>query len=395
MSSRNPAADPFTPGSGYPPPYLAGREAEREAITELAMPRLVAGRPTRPLLFTGIRGIGKTALLTVARREAGAAELPVVRLEATKRSAMIDALVFQLEEVLTRFSSKLSTTRRALEDLAEFKVGVQVAGSGVEISTRRRSTNEQASTERLFRALLTSAAAAAAAEAKPLVVVIDELQQGPPGLIGPLLTAVHEANQDEIPIGLIAAGLPNTEDWVAQHVTYGGRMFEHFDVALLSRDLAASAYTETLALVPDETVTPDALDELVTLGQGLPYFIQEFGSALWRTADDDPMSLHDVQRAATDGWDAIHGFYRQRWNEASSKEKDYLSALARLDAEPHRSAEIADEMGKSVAAVATYRARLIRDKGLLVEPARGQVQWSLLGFRDWLRAALEDGEANR
>ncbi len=349
------------------------------------MPRLEIGRAARPVLFTGIRGVGKTALLTVARRDAANRGLPVVRLEATKRAALVDALVFQLEEVLTRLSSRLASTRRALEDLAEFKVGVSVAGTGVEVSTRR-DRNPPPSTERLFRTLLTSAARAAHDDGHPLVLVIDELQQGPPELLGPLLTAVHEAIQDEIPLGVIAAGLPYTLAWVATHVTYGERMFDHHNVGLLDDAASARAYTETLALIPDETLAPGALAELVRLGQGLPYFIQEFGSATWRTARDEPISRRDVNRAAPAGTEAIAGFHRQRWTEASAREQGYLVALARLPDEPQRSGAVASTAGMTAAAAAPYRRRLIRDKGILVEPARGLVHWSLPGFRDWLRA---------
>ena len=101
-------------------------------------PRLQADRPARPLLFTGIRGVGKTAILTIARRAAADIRLPLVRLEASRRGALLEDIAFQLDAILTTLSSRRDATRRALEDLAEFKLGVQVARSGVEIAGRRR-----------------------------------------------------------------------------------------------------------------------------------------------------------------------------------------------------------------------------------------------------------------
>ena len=101
-------------------------------------PRLQAGRPARPLLFTGIRGVGKTAILTIARRAAADIRLPLVRLEASRRGALLEDIAFQLDAILTTLSSRRDATRRALEDLTEFKLGVQVARSGVEIAGRRR-----------------------------------------------------------------------------------------------------------------------------------------------------------------------------------------------------------------------------------------------------------------
>ena len=160
-------------------------------------PRLQAGRPARPLLFTGIRGVGKAAILTIARRAAADIRLQLVRLEACRRGALLEDIAFQLDAILTTLSSRRDATRRALEDLAEFKLGVQVARSGVEIAGRRREPIA-GSLESRFQRLLASVATAAADAGAPLVVVIDELQQGPGDLLGPLLSALHLANQDEI-----------------------------------------------------------------------------------------------------------------------------------------------------------------------------------------------------
>src|SRR5690606_36622199 len=62
-SSMTPAPDfinPFRPGAGHMPPYLAGREEERKEFV-----RILGQGPTileNPIL-TGLRGVGKTVLL--------------------------------------------------------------------------------------------------------------------------------------------------------------------------------------------------------------------------------------------------------------------------------------------------------------------------------------------
>lgn len=51
--------NPFRPGAGHPPPYLAGREEETEEFR-----RLLDQRPVMTnLVLTGLRGVGKTVLL--------------------------------------------------------------------------------------------------------------------------------------------------------------------------------------------------------------------------------------------------------------------------------------------------------------------------------------------
>lgn len=58
------ALDPFVPGAGILPPYLAGREAEQSLFRKI-FGRLREGRslPDEVILY-GPRGNGKTALLS-------------------------------------------------------------------------------------------------------------------------------------------------------------------------------------------------------------------------------------------------------------------------------------------------------------------------------------------
>ena len=58
----DPIQNPFSPGTGSPPPELVGRDP---ALTEarILLGRVAAGRPEKSLLLTGLRGVGKTVLL--------------------------------------------------------------------------------------------------------------------------------------------------------------------------------------------------------------------------------------------------------------------------------------------------------------------------------------------
>lgn len=66
--------NPFTPGAGGLPPFLAGREPEQRLVRRL-VGRLRAGLPPGPpVVFWGPRGNGKTALLGWTEREVEAVE---------------------------------------------------------------------------------------------------------------------------------------------------------------------------------------------------------------------------------------------------------------------------------------------------------------------------------
>jgi hypothetical protein len=54
-----PFANPFRPGAGHPPPYLAGREEEKREFSQLLEQQPILTN----LVLTGLRGVGKTVLL--------------------------------------------------------------------------------------------------------------------------------------------------------------------------------------------------------------------------------------------------------------------------------------------------------------------------------------------
>src|SRR2546421_2290151 len=59
MSGKKTFTNPFRPGAGHMPPYLAGRQKEKEEFLRLL------GQDTvlENLVLTGLRGVGKTVLL--------------------------------------------------------------------------------------------------------------------------------------------------------------------------------------------------------------------------------------------------------------------------------------------------------------------------------------------
>ena len=57
--SISPFQNPFRPGAGHPPPYLAGREEEQSEFAKL----LTQSPVMTNMVLTGLRGVGKTVLL--------------------------------------------------------------------------------------------------------------------------------------------------------------------------------------------------------------------------------------------------------------------------------------------------------------------------------------------
>ena len=64
------ALNPFAPGAGRQPKELVGREQELE-IMDRIIARTKAGYSDRGLVYSGLRGVGKTVLLLSVFRQVG------------------------------------------------------------------------------------------------------------------------------------------------------------------------------------------------------------------------------------------------------------------------------------------------------------------------------------
>jgi len=73
--------NPFSPGSGSPPPALVGRDDILE-LYRILLGRVKLGRPEKGILLTGLRGVGKTVLLNEMVRMARISGYATVALDA-------------------------------------------------------------------------------------------------------------------------------------------------------------------------------------------------------------------------------------------------------------------------------------------------------------------------
>jgi hypothetical protein len=97
---------------------------------------------------------------------------------------------------------------------------------------------------------------------------------------------------------------------------------------------------------------------------GYPYFLQEWGKHTWEVAPASPITRHDVASASTLVIAALdESFFRVRFDRLTPSEKKYLHARAELGPGPHRSGDIAAQLGREVTNLAPTRGQLI-SKGM-------------------------------
>ncbi|QWW19435.1 AAA family ATPase [Schaalia sp. 19OD2882] len=387
--------DPFTPGSDRKPLVLEGRDADLEAFEALVTRARNHLPVSRPLLLTGLRGVGKTVLLTEMLQKSEAAGWATVKFEATSdrhgpteaRSALASGFVKASLRQQARATTEAIT--QMLKTITSFQIslGVESVSLGVERDPGRASTRNL---ELDLLDTVVDMATALKHEGKGLAVLIDEFQDLDDDLMRALLSAQHEATQRDLPFYIVGAGLPSLPQRLVEVSSYTERMFEHRVI-----DRLGEAERKRALRVPIEhsevAIEEAAVEILAEASGGYPYFIQEFGSALWRVAEHGPLTREHALRAREEGTRVLdETFFATRWARATPAERKYMIQMSVDKDSSTRTSDIADRTGRPPTSFGPIRAKLI-SKGLIYTPERGHVAFTVPGFAGFIERVGEEG----
>ncbi len=393
----DPINNPFSPGAGTPPPELAGRDDLRERV-RVALHRTRVGRPARSVLMAGLRGVGKTVLLIRMRNDAESAGLSTLFLEASEGRSLPALLGPPLREVLLKLSRSQKTrdlARRALRGLAGFARGLKAQYQDIHIADDANpepGLADNGDLEQDLTALLLAAGAAAHKAGTALALFVDELQHVREDELAALVVALHRTSQEESPVALVGAGLPELVGRTARAKSCAERLFDFAFVGPLDRAATERAVRRP-AWAQGVAISDAAVQRIFEETRGYPYFLQEWGKHAWDVASGPPISVEDVERASTAARAALdEGFFRVRMGRLTPSERKYLQAMASLGEGPHRSGAIARVLGRPVTALGPTRKTLI-NKGMIWSPAHGDTAFTAPLFADCLMRRLGDSEA--
>ncbi|MGV3626545.1 MAG: ATP-binding protein [Betaproteobacteria bacterium] len=390
----NPRTNPYAPGAGTQPPELAGRDDIIERA-EIALDRFREGRAARSLLLVGLRGVGKTVLLTRIAQKIEARGFVVVSIEAPERRSLPALLIPSLRTALLkldRVAAAGDLAKRALRALGGFvsamKLKFQDIEFGVDLGVEP-GVADSGDLEHDLIDLFSEVGKAAKEKGTAVVFFIDELQYVEEEQFASLITALHKCAQTQLPVALVGAGLPQLVGQAGRAKSYAERLFEYPEIGPLSRDEAIKALVSPAAEQGVEYQLA-ALDEILAQTQAYPYFLQEWGKHSWDCAEKSPITRDDVISATALAISELDAsFFRVRFDRLTPGEKRYLRAMAELGAGPHRSGDIAHVLGKEVQAVAPTRATLI-SKGMIFSPSHGDNSFTVPLFDGYMKRVMPD-----
>jgi hypothetical protein len=392
----DPVRNPYAPGAGSPPPELAGRGVIRSDIA-IRLKRLRLGRPAKSIMMVGLRGVGKTVLLDQMRRDAESDGIQTVRIEAPEGRSLPALLAPALRLALLHLSKKEAAKEyavRGLRALAGFVTKLKVTFKDIEVGLDYEPEPGLADNGDLevdLATLLEQVGSAAKAADTAVVLFIDELQYVEERQMAALISAIHRCAQERLPVTIVGAGLPQLRGRMGEAKSYAERLFDFPEIGPLNPDDAREAIER-----PTENegalIERDATNLIVEKTQGYPYFLQEWGKHTWDIAPESPIRRQDVLEASDEAVAALdESFFRVRFDRLTPAEKKYLRAMAELGPGPHRSGDIADQLGRTVSSLGPTRANLIA-KGMIWSPTHGDTAFTVPLFDEFMKRIMPGEE---
>jgi hypothetical protein len=233
--------------------------------------------------------------------------------------------------------------------------------------------------------LLTEIGQVAQANQMGALFLIDEMQNLDTQSLAAVCMALQAISRQALPVALVGAGLPDLKVRLWSAKPYADRLFSYGELGSLPQPDARAAL-----IGPAAAVGVDFEEEvarlIVTEAAGFPYFLQEYGLELWNYAESSPITVADLDAVRGIVKDTLaHSFFGIRFDMGTDTEQRYLTAMASLGEGPYRVAEVARAFGaRDQRRVSVHRESLI-EKGLIWSPRRGQVDFTVPLFNEFVR----------
>jgi hypothetical protein len=328
--------NPFRPGAGQPPPFLAGRQHEQKEFDVILRQAPIL----KNLIITGLRGVGKTVLLETLKPLAlqngwfwAGTDLSETVSVSEKNLAI--RILADLSSIVSSFT--VSETEKktigffAVTEKKEIKLSFDLLMRIYESTPGLNSDKLKNVLELVWNVVKT--------KAKGIVLAYDEAQnltdqaQDKEYPLSVLLEITQYMQRKEIPYLLVLTGLPTLFPNLVEARTYAERMFQLMTLEKLppqeSREAIIKPIEQAKCPVKFSNV---AIEQIISYSGGYPYFIQFFcketyDSYLQQIAvgvAKPAVALSEIVRKLdTD-------FYAGRWGRISDRQRDLLEVIAKL-----------------------------------------------------------------
>jgi hypothetical protein len=339
MGIRN----PFRPGAGHMPPYLAGRQQETQEFERLLRQDVILEN----LVLTGLRGVGKTVLLDTFKPLAIRDGWLWVGTDLSESTSVTEErIALRLITDLSVITSSITIARREVKGL-----GFRPETKNIEIKLDYHlllslfQTTPGMVADKIKKALEFAWEPLKKQGCHGVIFAYDEAQnmsdhaekdEYPLSLLLDVFQSIQKA---DIPFMLILTGLPTLFPKLVEARTFAERMFHVMFLDRLDPDDSRDAIRKPIQDIERRIpLRDDLMEQLIETSGGYPYFlqflgrevfdvlIQRLGRAKAFSHRGRPLVPLDqiVRKLDSD-------FFQGRWARATDRQRDVLIVVSSLD----------------------------------------------------------------
>lgn len=337
--------NPFRPGAGQKPVYLAGRTKETDHLQGI-----LAQKPVlKNLIVTGLRGVGKTVLLEEFKSIAQSQGWLWVGNDLSESASLTERRIAErLVADLSAILAPIFVSRQMVRPIGFHKPMEEHSRPLAFDDLWRVYEATQGLTQDKIKAVMqkTREMVAASDKHKGIIFAYDEAQNLSDHAkqheypLSTMLDVFASLQRDHSlpPVIIILTGLPTLFPRLNEARTYTERMFEVMSLGRLDEAASRKAIVKPIEIEKSPlTFSDEAVSDIVRISGGYPYFIQYICKEsfdVWLNAQtqkeipvvDESQILNKLDR----------DFFSSRWDRATDRQRDFMIAISQVSTKDGR-----------------------------------------------------------
>ena len=378
--------NPYRPGAGLMPTYLAGRDDDIADVSQM-FDALTMNIPTPSIIFSGLRGVGKTVLINKLQKIAEDKDIFCKHIEIEERNDFVAQIAACSQAFLRKVSAKEKfrhLIQKPLDAIKSLVVSFDPSENTFSLSMQEQELYKTNSLTQSLTDVFVCIGETAYKTESPICFFIDEIQYMKQGELGALIAALHRANQLGYPVMIVGAGLPKIYKMLSEEKSYSERLVIYKEIDSLTYEQSRKAIEEPVKQF-NVVYSDEAITQIVELTKGYPFFIQQLCQIIYKNTDLKLIDLKCVQNNRSEFLQMLDkGFFKVRYERCAESDKQFVFAMVKCGELPCTISNVAKNMHKSVSSISTTRAQLI-NKGIIYSVRYKELDFTVPEFDGFIK----------
>ena len=346
--------------------YIAGRDEDIQNV-EQTFSALTMGVPVRSIIYSGLRGVGKTVLINRLEEIATNYNVFYKHIEVEEKNDFISQIAECSQSFLREVSAKEKFKHlitKPLEAIKSLVISFNPKDTTFSLSVQERELYLSNNLTQSLTDVFTTLGETAQKTQSSICFFIDEIQYMKQEQLGSLIAALHRTNQLGYPIMIIGAGLPKIYKMLSDEKSYSERLFVYKQIDSLTFEQSKKAIVEPAKKFSVD-YTEEAIKKIVEITKGYPFFIQQLCQIVYQNTYKNRIEEMDVENNMNLFFKELdEGFFKTRYERCAQSDKKFIFAMVKCGELPCTISNVAHNLKKDVSSISTTRAQLI-NKGII------------------------------